>query len=318
MEISDAIYIKLGEGGRWEHDSLQGHKIRFGWRTVPIEILKTGEWPKVREIIENDFSIREKKSGSTNDFNALRRICQYTERTVFVTFHGGKLFWCSPKIGSLSEDNISKYIEVEGSWKSESIDGSRVFELSRISGRLTKYQGFLGTSCQIGNTLNELTYLKDIINGKETQEFLRLEAAKTELKMALVPAIQSLTPKDFEILIDLVFRNSGWRRTSVLGETMKFFDLILEEPFTKSSSGKFYGVQIKSRSDVGTFRHYCDSFENEYKDSFKRLFFVVHSPDEALRNITVENSEVELLLVPEIADLCIDGGLVSWVMEKSR
>lgn len=106
MEISDAIYIKLGEGGRWEHDSLQGHKIRFGWRTVPIEILKTGEWPKVREIIENDFSIREKKSGSTNDFNALRRICQYTERTVFVTFHGGKLFWCSPKIGSLVDGSV--------------------------------------------------------------------------------------------------------------------------------------------------------------------------------------------------------------------
>ena len=38
---------------------------------------------------------------------------------------------------------------------------------------------------------------------------------------ALVPLMHLLTWKDFELLVDLVFANSGWRRVGVVGKTQK-------------------------------------------------------------------------------------------------
>ena len=64
--------------------------------------------------------------------------------------------------------------------------------------------------------------------------------------------------KDFETLVDLLFRQAGWRRLSVLGETMKYADLELEEPITMER----YQVQIKSAADLGDFARYRDA-QNE-------------------------------------------------------
>jgi hypothetical protein len=47
-------------------------------------------------------------------------------------------------------------------------------------------------------------------------------------------------------LVDLVFRQAGWQRLSVLGETMKFTDMDLLEPVT----GDQYQVQVKSAATL--------------------------------------------------------------------
>jgi len=77
----------------------------------------------------------------------------------------------------------------------------------------------------------------------------------------LVGAVQSaiceLHWKDFETLVDLLFRQAGWRRLSVLGETMKYADLELEEPITTER----YQVQIKSAADTADFARYRGQFE---------------------------------------------------------
>lgn len=82
----------------------------------------------------------------------------------------------------------------------------------------------MGTICSVENILGEFDYLKTIINGNETKEYLELANAREQLKNALIPAIKNLTPYDFEILIDLIFREIGWKRTNVAGVQKK--DLI--------------------------------------------------------------------------------------------
>ncbi|MDL2229975.1 hypothetical protein LJC14_06980 [Treponema sp. OttesenSCG-928-L16] len=309
-DIKNALYIKLGMGGCWESDSIMNGRIRIGWKSIPLNLIKNSHWDKIKEIIIDDFN--DKKTGSTNDFNALRKIIDADSNTVFMTFYAGKMYWCTAKKGSINEDEISKFLVTEKPWSCENILANRVFEMNQISGRLTKYQMFLGTCCSIGNKLNEFDYLKKIINGDESEEYKELVLAKETLKRALIPAIRNLIPKDFEILIDLIFRNFGWKRTSVLGEVMKFFDLVLEEPLTK----KLHGVQIKSKANYKIYKEYKEKFDENYKSDFTSFFFVVHTSDKNLENITSEDNII-ILNAPDIADYAIDSGLITWVMNKS-
>ena len=162
--------------------------------------------------------------------------------------------------------------------------------------------------------MNEFNYLKQIINDIETNEYKNLLDAKETLKKSLIPAIKNLTPKDFEILVDLIFRNFGWKRTSVLGESMKFFDIILEEPLKKT----LHGVQVKSRAKFSDFEKYRNEFLEYYQDEFTSFFFVVHTPDKKLENYFEGVENIYKFTIDEISDYAIDSGLINWIMEKAR
>lgn len=316
MNISKAFFIKLGKSGKWEEDSIKNNRIRIGWKKIPLEFIKEQKWEQINSKIKEDFEEREKKSGWTNDFNALKSICTADSDTVFITFYGGKMWWTKINCNSVKQDDISKYFETSLPWSDRSING-RLFELNSISGRITKLQGFMGTVCSVGNTLGEFDYLKNIINGNETKEFLELVKAKEQLKNALIPAIKNLTPYDFEILVDLIFREIGWKRTSVVGAQMKDLDLVLEEPF----SHKLHAVQIKSKSNLPQLEKYIKSFNSSYTNDFESFFYFVHTPDEGIEKFSKENTEEEkirIILVDKIADYVIDYGLINWVMEKTK
>jgi len=149
MEINKAIYIKLGESGCFEKDSIDSNKIRFRWKDIPIDLIKNNDWVKINKLIADDFQARGKKNGAKNDYNALKNICTADDKTVFITFYSGKMYWCTPKENTLYEDGKSKYIETKIAWSSENIQKTRTFELDKISGRLTKYQRFMATTCSV-------------------------------------------------------------------------------------------------------------------------------------------------------------------------
>ncbi len=316
MNISKAFFIKLGKSGKWEEDSINNNKIRIGWKIIPLELIEKQDWEKINTKIKEDFEVREKKTGWTNDFNALKSICTADSDTVFITFYGGKMWWTKIKCNSIKQDEISKYFETSIPWSDRSVDG-RLFELNSISGRITKLQGFMGTICSVGNTLGEFDYLKNIINENETKEYLELAKAKDLLKDALIPAIRNLTPYDFEILIDLIFREIGWKRTSVVGAQMKDLDLVLEEPF----SHKLHAVQIKSKSNLPQLEKYIKSFNSCYANDFESFFYFVHTPDVGIETFAKEYADekkIRIIFVDKIADYVIDYGLINWVMEKTK
>lgn len=312
IQFDKAYYIKLGEKGAWEEDSINSGKIRIGWGDTKLEDIQKGNWDKIKKEIQDDFRDRNKKTGATQDFNALKNIYDADSDTVFVTFHNSEFWWCRVKDEAgkerIKEDNTSKYREVDGKWSDQDL-GGKVLLSNQIPGNLSKLQRFPATCCKVG----EIDHLRRLINADHSPEYNSISEAKKELILRVRAGIKLLHWKDFEILVDLVFSQAGWRRTSVLGETMKFFDLVLEEPITNDR----YGVQIKSTTTSKEFKYYAKEFIDNFGGHFRTFYFVVHSTDdEKLSEDSKEYKNVELIFADELSKMIVDGGLVDWLMEK--
>jgi hypothetical protein len=316
IQFDKAYYIKLGARGVWEEDSINSGKIRIGWGDTQLEDIQKGNWDKIKKEIQEDFRGRNKASGSAQDFNALKNIYDADSNTVFVTFHKSKLWWCrvGDEVGKdrIKEDGTSKYREVDGKWSDQDTD-RKVLLSNQIPGNLSKLQRYPATCCMVW----EVDHLRRLINAEHSPEYKSISDAKKELQSRVEAGIKLLHWKDFEILVDLVFRQAGWRRVSVLGETMKFFDLVLEEPITNDR----YGVQIKAETSRKEFEDYAERFTNGEFDKFRRLYFVVHSTDDGKSSGDHSDwdkgyEKVELIFADELAKIVVDGGLVDWLMEK--
>lgn len=74
-------------------------------------------------------------------------------------------------------------------------------------------------------------------------------------------------------------------------------------------------VQVKSRSTLPEFCEYSDRFN---RGEFRKLFYVVHSPDDALAAHEVP-ADWGVVLVPprRFSAMVVDAGLVGWVLEKT-
>jgi hypothetical protein len=115
---------------------------------------------------------------------------------------------------------------------------------------------------------------------------------------------------DFELLVDLSFARSGWRRGSVLGGTMKDIDLLLEEPVT----GERASVQVKSAADQRVLDKCVEAFETSAQAS--RFFFVCHSPRGNLSLAPSEARRVHLWTSATLAAAVVDQGLTNWLIER--
>jgi len=86
----------------------------------------------------------------------------------------------------------------------------------------------------------------------------------------------------------------------------------LEEPIT----GDLYQVQVKSQATADEFKEYAQNFTH---GSFRKLYFVVHSPDEKLTTyLDGMFSDVELILPGKLANMVVDFGLTGWLLKKIR
>src|SRR5690606_19696941 len=147
------------------------------------------------------------------------------------------------------------------------------------------------------------------INCEQMKEVVEVEQAMFELKSKLILLIQNLQWKDFETLVDLIFRQAGWQRVSDLGKTQKTLDLELLAPVT----GERAIVQIKAQSNLKEFLDYEKKFVPMNND-YDKFFFVLHTDkNDSIR--TYEENEVtavKIYLVDKVAELTISAGLVEW------
>jgi hypothetical protein len=86
------------------------------------------------------------------------------------------------------------------------INGAKLSS-ERLSGNLLKVQGFQGTICEV----KEFEYLKRKLNGQLLPEVEDAAQAENQMVQKIIPLMRLLTWQDFEVLVDLVFVNSGWR-----------------------------------------------------------------------------------------------------------
>ena len=169
-------------------------------------------------------------------------------------------------------------------------------------------QRFSGTIC--GFDEDQVGDLRRLLNNEQSNSFQAISRAKETLTKQVEGGLSPLHWKDFEILVDLVFRNAGWRRVSCVGETMKYVDMELEELIT----GDRYQVQVKSDATLADFMRYANGFNDA---DFRKLYFVVHNSQEKWANVP-EFDNVELILQERLAEMVVDFGLVKWLLTKIR
>ena len=300
-----ALFIKLGEGGRWESECLKAGTIRFGYREIPHEVCTAGDWPGVKSLA---VAFSRNKGVATFHATQIRHFYETDDKTLWVTFHSDRLWWCfsSPEVAVL--DGNDKERRVIGKWNDSDIFGEPLLK-GKLSGRLLAVQGFLGTIC----TVSELDYLLHKINGTVEPHVATAQAAYENLQASLVPIIKNLHQNDLEILTDLVFRQAGWQRVGVSGGTERDIDLDLISPVT----GERIAVQVKSRASVAVWKTYREKYAD--MRGFSRFYFVTHSPDKNLRKeaATADDPSFVLWDVEHLASQAVRGGLTGWLLDKA-
>ena len=96
---------------------------------------------------------------------------------------------------------------------------------------------------------------------------------------------------------------------SVLGQHAKAYDLELREPIT----GYRYVVQVKSRAGLAELQTTLANFS---ADDFRRVFFVVHSPEADLAAAGDLPDHVEIVSPERLGELAMHAGLAGWIEDK--
>src|SRR5690554_4336 len=304
IQANKVLFIKLGQGGKFERECIESNQtLRLGYREVDHKLCITGQWDKV-----HDYFITEENSKTfvaTSHSNQIKQFYEEDEKTLWITFYANKLWWCfsKPEITLLSDKTKTR--PVIGKWSDKDINGNTLLA-GNISGKLLKTQGFRGTICSVP----EEKYALAKINCEQMKEVVEVEQAMFNLKNKLTFLIQNLQWKDFETLVDLIFRQAGWQRVGDTGKTQKTLDLELFAPVT----GERAIVQIKAQSDLQQFLSYQEQFAT--MNDYDKFFYVVHT---AKNNLTTYENETEtkLYLVDKVAELTISAGLVEWVIKKT-
>jgi hypothetical protein len=304
IEASKVLFIKLGRKGSWEKECIEMNQtLRLGYREVDHSECLKGNWKA-----SHDYYLNVKKGNhgtATSHTNQIRYFYESGETVLWITFYANKLWWCFSKLGIQQLPDKTKIRSVIDKWSDTDILGKELTTDS-LSGKLLKTQGFRGTICEVPES--EYVLLK--INSKELSEVTEAKEALQNLELKISYLIRQLQCKDFEILIDLIFRQAGWQRLGVAGKAEKTLDLDLLSPVTNEKAI----VQIKSSSNFDEFQRYVNEFKK--MKNYDKLFYVVHSPEKKLMS-AIRNEQIKLLLLDDITKLSINSGLIDWIIKKA-
>jgi hypothetical protein len=304
VEFTNAFYIKLGRGGEWENDSVETGKLRLGWRQQSVDDINVGRWDLI------DEQLRAKDQGkrvaaTTSDLNALKIIAASTGEDIWITFHENKLWWTRLASGPVEQDCISKFRRTAEPWRDHAANGRQLF-ISDLPGKISQLQGFRATVCRV----HYGDLLRRTLNGFRSALATAIQGHRDMLAQDLTLAIKELHWQDFETLVDLVFRAAGWARVSVLGQQAKAYDLELREPVI----GDRYVVQVKSQAGLADLRKTITNFSDK---DYRRIFFIVHSPDDDLVGATGIPEHIEIVPPGRLGELALNAGLVGWLEDKT-
>lgn len=298
---TEAYFIKLGRNGEWEESCLREGTLRLGYRLAPHDLCAAGNWQAVRTCMLDG---RKNVGAGTRDTNQIRTFYEADDRTIFITFSGGSMYWCraAPGVEPHASQAWRTRRTVDG-WHDRSRAGEP-FTSERLSGSLLKVRGFQGTICRV----RAIDYLLRKIDDISIPEVDAAKDAENALLDAIKALMRLLTWQDFELLVDLVFSNSGWRRVGVVGRSEKTSDMELVLPTT----GERAFVQVKSTTNRAEIEGYVEGFRSSRV--FDRMFFAWHSGPTAAE---AASPRVTLIGPDRLARMVLDAGLVSWLRSKA-
>lgn len=293
-------YIKLGAGGAWEESCLKLGVLRFGFDSGNLEIAELCDKRDWKQLAERWFHGGTSRGVATRFANETRIFFDDPGNTLWVTFIGERLHYgfLEPGVPERVDDG-SSIRRIAGGWSCKDINGEELTK-TRLAGSITKLAAYRGTSCGV----DVGAQLVARINGEKSPHVELAIRAHAELLQALVPIIQILGPKDFEVLVDLIFSNSGWRRMGTVGSTQKTLDIDMMLP----STGERAFVQVKCRTTAEEFEQYLEKFRS--LDSYDHMFFVYHTGP------TMRDSDAFVVGPEKLAAMVVDAGLTDWVIQK--
>jgi hypothetical protein len=264
-----------------------------------------------------DPGSRQSKQAASSAVNQLRYFYESDETTIWITFHGGKLYWAR-----LDPNLLPKKIE-GGSYRNtlegwSCMDGyGQEMICESLAGSLTKLQMYRGTSCDLDQS--SCNYIRRRLNGEQQPHIKIIQNARKELKNGVQEAIKTLTPQDFELLTELIFSKS-LRRISSTGKVQKFVDIVFENPLALSGADdrKNICVQVKSHTSIKELEDYLN---DDAILTYSSFYYVYHSSEDLtpdyISKTNYSEESIILLGVEEISQLAIDSGLLNWIVDKS-
>jgi len=295
-------YIKLGQEGQWEKACLKAGIIRLGFDSGTPErfpLCRDRKW----DDLTKSFKAAGKDKGTATRFtNETRLFFEDDGSILWITFMGEQLCWgfLEPEPAERYEDSNSTFRKLKDGWQRADLKGEQLTK-DRLSGALTKLAAYRGTSCDV----DVAEYVVRRINGEKTPEIERAITALQEMRGSVLAMMRLLVPPDFEMLVDIVFSSSGWRRQGIVGKTQKTLDIDLMLP----STGERAFVQIKSKTNQAELESYAARLDE--LGPYNRMFFVYHSGE------AETHDERVIVIGPEkLAELVVDAGLATWLIRK--
>jgi len=132
------------------------------------------------------------------------------------------LRFATPEVPQRHSDGDGVWRSIASGWRWRDIDGEPLTK-DRISGALTQLASYRGTLFRVERT----AYAAGRINGQKPPEEEEAITAPAKLRFAVVGLMRLLGPKDFVLLLELIFAASGWRRLSAVGNVQKSIDIEL-------------------------------------------------------------------------------------------
>jgi hypothetical protein len=298
-------YIKLGRGGGWERECIETGIARFGYGTERDDRFLAaleGRWGDLSQMFRDDGKDAGTATRFTHDVETF-----FTEgpETLWVTFYGQQLWWAflEPEPPERHPDTSGTFRNVVGAWCGTDLAGAKL-TMDRLAGSLTKLAAYRSTTFALKRGTRE--YIVRRINGERSPEIQRAEAALAAIWASARELIALLEPRDFELLVDLIFTSSGWRRLGAVGGTQKTLDLDIELP----STGERAFVQVKSATRNAELGEYVRQLDD--LGAYQRLFFVYHTG-----HVTPPDDGRVVVIGPDkLAEMAVDAGLVGWLVGK--
>ena len=146
------------------------------------------------------------------------------------------------------------------------------------------------------------------IRGIQSENHEQAARILNEMVSAVGDLLDQLHQDDFELLIELIFSSSGWKRISAVGGTQKTLDMAMVLPTT----GEDCFVQVKSQTNQSTFKGLVEISKSQ---GYSRMFFVYHTPPQRFANDATDRFTVWNRY--EIAKQVVRAGLVDWILSRT-
>lgn len=302
-------YIKLGPKGDWENLCLTDGTLRLGYYEISHALAKRNDAKLI-----SDYYMKYKQCKSqvaTGYANQILDFYRCDENEIWITFSSGYLWWCQakPAIEYFGQDPEqypygSRLRRTTQGWNNKTLGGHPLL-INELNGRLTKTAAYRQAICIIKN--EETEYLLRKLNDEELPVIEEAKRVRTAMLQSLQKLMRHLTWQDFELLVDLIFSQSGWRRNSVVGADMKTIDMEMVLP----STGERAVVQVKSSTNQAQLQEYEEHFAPW---AHTKKFYVYHS---ARAELSTSASDIILIGPEKLAEMILEAGLSNWLLKKA-